>query len=156
MSSRSKSSAKVPAKAPKKSEPDNLYIKTINDWNGTPQQAAILQERVPNEELALEIIGLIIDYNNKGKSGYDEVLRLLDEHGNDFYWKQPVYYQGQADIYNEIALTIDVKRGTTGVGKCRFCGSNEIIYGAPEQFRSGDEGLVVKAQCVRCSRTWRV
>lgn len=105
----------------------------------------------------MEIIGIMISYNKNGKPGFDRVITLLDEYGKDgFYWKQPVYYQGQADIYNEIALTIDVKRGTTGIGKCRFCGSTEIIYGAPEQFRSGDEGLVVKAQCIRCDRSWRV
>lgn len=100
-------------------------------------------------DVTKEIANIII-------SNSEPIIEFLEslEDPEDVIWKQKSMELGEEKVISEINLQRRVKKGITGVMKCRFCGHGEVII---ETFQksAGDEGMAVEAECVKCGRTNR-
>ena len=98
----------------------------------------------------LEIVGLL------KSSPFEEVIEFLQEAtGPDYVlWKQPVMDSAITNLQRELELHEEQEIGIKGIGRCRFCSSNELVFVA-KQLRSGDEPATIFFRCVSCKKNWR-
>ena len=89
--------------------------------------------------------------------GFDFIMDFLARANepNDVLWNQPCFNLARDNIRREIFILQAKEPGVKGMGKCRYCPSEELRY-ASKQVRSGDEGMTVFVMCVQCKKQWTI
>lgn len=118
-------------------------------------------------DILMEIIGMLVTARQAqaklppeeaGRNLLTEVyIFLADSNNTDpnyILWEQSAMDIGRDQVNRELAVQQTEMEGVKGIGKCRHCGSTEVIYRL-KQTRSGDEGLTTFAQCVMCRKGWK-
>lgn len=101
-------------------------------------------------DIIIEIVGML-----KAKP-FDEIIEFL-KHAtgpNYIFWEQDAMEPSITKLQREIALNEEQEIGVKGVGRCRFCSSNELVF-EQKQTRSGDEPATIFVRCVMCGKNWR-
>lgn len=90
------------------------------------------------------------------RSDFDSVLLFLRtvSNRNGIIWDQKIMDQGKIALEKEISIQRYEEVGVKGVGKCKYCTSNELIF-VQKQINSGDEPMKVFIRCVACQKHWR-
>ena len=119
-------------------------IITLTYPNGAP---IITSNR---RDILQEIISMLL------KESFDDVIKFLSLAPDPDYilWEQKALTEAQADLVREIAIQQAEEVGIKGVGKCKYCSSNELVF-AQKQTRSGDEPMTIFIRCVNCGKQWR-
>lgn len=102
------------------------------------------------KDVLIEIIGMLL------LQPYPEVIEFLSEATDPDYilWDQESMNEGRVNVAREIAIQQAEEVGVKGVGKCRYCTSNELVF-AQKQIRSGDEPMTIFVRCIACRKQWR-
>lgn len=100
-----------------------------------------------DQEVLTEIIGMI------DKLGFKTTLNFLSiiTNRDELIWTQEAMDLGAAAVSREIDIQQTRETGIKGIKKCRFCGSDELIFNQ-KQTRSGDEPMTVITKCVQCGK----
>lgn len=90
-------------------------------------------------------------------SDFDSILIFLKyvSNRNNLIWDQKIMDQGKIAIEKEISIQRYEEVGVKGIGKCKYCTSNELIF-VQKQINSGDEPMKVFVRCVACQKHWKV
>lgn len=138
----------------------SVMMQLMDRWGGTPEQvqqlvalryadgAELIDPR--RRDVIIEIIGMLRNQT------FEEVIDFLtDAPGPRFVlWDQKSLDEGRSKVEREISIQQTEEVGTSGVGKCRYCPSTELVF-AQRQTRSGDEAMTVYVRCVMCTKQWR-
>ena len=129
-------------------------------WNGTPQQIQQLSQltyqngepiiSTKREDVMMEVLGMLVN------QPFDEVMEFLANTPNPGFvlWEQSSLDEGRTKLAREITIQQAEEVGVKGVGRCRYCNSNELVF-ATKQLRSGDEPATIFVRCVLCTKQWR-
>lgn len=129
-------------------------------WNGDEVKARELAGLTyPNGQLIVdirrrdvlnEIIGMLT------YMPYEDVVLFLSasDSPEEVLWDQKALDPARVARAREITILKAEEAGIKGVGKCRFCGSTELVF-AQKQLRGGDEPMTVFVRCVMCNKQWR-
>jgi len=138
----------------------SLLTKLMPLWNGNITQVDSLVELryingapiidLKRRDVILEIIGML------RKQTFEEIMDFLTDAPNpDFVlWDQTSLDEGRIKVAREIIINQTEDTGVSGVSKCRYCPSTELVY-AMKQLRSGDEPMTVFVRCIMCHKQWR-
>ena len=101
-------------------------------------------------DILLEIVGML------RAEPYAEVLAFLRTANkpSDILWKQKALDAGREKVARELTIRQMEEKGVKGFGKCRKCGSTELVS-ARAQTRSLDEPATIFVRCVICSSKWK-
>lgn len=99
--------------------------------------------------ITIEVIGLLNNYD------YDYALDFLTDAPNRDWilWDNKFMDIGKIKVEREILINRVEEVGVKGVGKCRFCSKDELVYNQ-KQVNSGDEPMKVYVRCVACNKHW--
>lgn len=102
------------------------------------------------KDIIIEIVDMIM-----GSQEFEETLKFLSSAKNPDYviLENPNMMIVKKQASREIPMYEYDKVGIKGIGRCRKCGSEELLY-AYKQTRSGDEPTTVKASCIMCGASW--
>ena len=123
-------------------------IDTLVSLTYTTGKKILTIERRP--DVFIEIVGML------RSQPFDEVIEFLKNATDPDYifWKQPALNPFEKKLQREIALHEEKEVGVKGIGRCRFCSSNELKF-VIRQTRSSDEPATVFVRCVSCQKNWR-
>lgn len=101
-------------------------------------------------DILVEVVGML------RSQPFEDVVDFLKSTSSpeDILWKQVALESSEVKLQREIGLHDEKEVGIKGVGRCRFCGSNELVF-QQKQTRSGDEAMTVFVRCVACHKNWR-
>lgn len=101
-------------------------------------------------DIVIEIIGML------KTMPFEDVVDFLKEATGPNYvlWEQESMDPSITKLQREIALHEHQEVGIVGIGRCRFCSSNELVFDS-KQLRSGDEPATIFVRCVSCGKNWR-
>lgn len=127
---------------------DELYIIDLLKLKYNKQNKFIID--IERRDIILEIIGMLL------YQPAQDVIDFLIDAPNPGYvlWDQLFMNEGKISIEREITIQQAEEVGVKGVGKCRYCSSNELVF-AQKQLSSGDEAMKVFVRCVACQKSWR-
>lgn len=99
--------------------------------------------------ITIEVIGMLHNYD------FDYILDFLtDAPDQDWIlWDNKYMNIGKISVEREILINRVEEVGVKGVGKCRFCSKDELVYNQ-KQVNSGDEPMKVYVRCVSCNKHW--
>lgn len=102
------------------------------------------------KDIMMEIVGML-HYQSA-----EDVIYFLTDAPNPSWvlWDQLFMDEGKIAVEREITIQQAEEVGVKGVGKCRYCNSNELVF-AQKQLSSGDEAMKVFVRCVSCQKSWR-
>ena len=103
-----------------------------------------------NKDVIIEVLGMLRIYS------IDYVLDFLENSPSKewIFWEQKFMNIGKASVEREIFINRAEEIGVKGVGKCRYCQGNELVF-AQKQVNSGDEPMKVYVRCVTCNQHWK-
>jgi len=124
-----------------------LSLKYYNAKTQTHEKYIIDIDR---KDIMMEIIGMLY------YQSVEDVIDFLTDSPNPSWvlWDQLFMDEGKIAIEREITIQQAEEVGVKGVGKCRYCNSNELVF-AQKQLSSGDEAMKVFVRCVACQKSWR-
>jgi len=138
----------------------SIMMRNMTTWNGTPGKVDILIGLkyqngtniidIKRGDIIIEIIGMLRNHP------FEEVIEFLTGAVNSEFilWDQKSLDEGRIKVARELVMQQTEESGVKGVGKCRYCNSNELVF-ATKQLRSGDEPATIFVRCVLCNKQWR-
>lgn len=103
-----------------------------------------------DSEILLEIIQLSDKYPSKEIISFFEDIKSREE----VFFPKEIFQRAKELENREVNLQIVELKGVKGIGKCRYCGNEELIFNQA-QTRAGDEGMTTFVNCPRCGRSWK-
>lgn len=137
-----------------------VLFSIAESWNGNDAKARELAAlRYPSgqpivdikrRDVLNEIVGML------KYMPYEDVVLFLSSSDSpeEVLWDQDALTEARVAQAREITILKAEDAGVKGVGKCRFCGSTELVF-AQKQLRGGDEPMTVFVRCVMCNKQWR-